>query len=114
MKPIYTAPVSRSTGAFSLHGRIMARFRPHLKPTRNFAASCILVTLCFATSIRAADVPVEELLAKAFDETTGTPFASIMLSIIQAGAHSQQDPAVLDARLQAVEAALRSLDARFQ
>jgi hypothetical protein len=72
------------------------------------------VTLCVGTPIRAADVPVEDLLAKAFDETTGVPFASIMLGIIQAGAHSQQDPAVLDARLQAVEAALRSLTARFQ
>lgn len=79
-----------------------------------FAAGWILVTLCVVTPIRAADVLVEDLLAKAFDETTGVPFAEIMLAIIQTGVHSQQDPAVLDARLQAVEAALRSLTARFQ
>jgi hypothetical protein len=84
-----------------------------MRRTRGVAAGWILLTCFFLNPIRAADVPVEELLAKAFDETTGTPFASIMLSIIKAGAHSQQDPAVLDARLKAVEEALRSLTARF-
>lgn len=89
------------------------RSRAFVRRIRGFAASWILTTLLVVTPIRAADAPVEDLLAKAFDETTGVPFATIMLGIIQAGAHSQQDPAVLDARLKAVEDALRSLTARF-
>src|SRR5215467_2563242 len=101
-----------STGPAGKQSR-QPRSWPLMRRTRGVAAGWILLTCFFLTPIRAADVPVEELLAKAFDETTGTPFASIMLSIIKAGAHSQQDPAVLDARLKAVEEALRSLTARF-
>ena len=90
------------------------RSQPLIERTRSFVASWILVALLVVTPIRAADHPAEDLLATAFDATTGKSFATTMLTIIKTGEHSQQDPAVLDARLQAVEAALSNLTARFQ
>lgn len=61
-----------------------------------------------------AQAAVEDILAGAFDKTTGVPFASTMLGIVRQGESSPQSPAALDARLSAVEALLRDMEPRLR
>ena len=83
---------------------------------RTWASStcCLLLVILTVTPVQAQNDAAEKLMAQAFDAVTETPFASIALGILETGAHSQSDPEVLDKRLQAVEAALTSLNQRLK
>ncbi len=77
------------------------------------ACTALLVLPLFLVRPDYAAADADDILAGAFDATTGVPFASTMLGIVRAGELVPTTPSVLDSRLAAVEAMLANMEPRL-